>query len=59
MLRKSRADPTKSSYQLLYGDHDYNANPFAPLGIEVEMHKMLNKRPTSGAHTKHGFYVRN
>ena len=59
MLRKSRVDPTRSSYQMLHGDHDYNTNPFAPLGTEVEIHEMPNKSPTWGAHTKRGFYVGN
>ena len=59
MLRKSRVDPKRSSYQVLYGEHDYNTNPFASLGIEVELHEMSSKSPTWGAHTKNGYYLRN
>ena len=59
MLRKSRVEPGKSSFQVLYGDDDYNANPFAPLGVEVELHEMPNKRATWGAHTKKGYYIGN
>ena len=59
MLRKSRVNPERSSYQVLYGDHDYNTNPFAPLGIEVELHEMPSKRPTWGANTKKGYYIGN
>ena len=36
LLRKSRVDATKSSYEVLYGKHDYNANPYAILGSAVE-----------------------
>ena len=43
MLRKSRVDPNKSSYEVLYGKHDYNTNSFAPLDIEVELHEIPNK----------------
>ena len=59
MLRKSRVDPARSSFQVLYGGHDYNTNPFAPLGVEVELHKMPNKRPTWGAHIKKGYHSGN
>ena len=29
LLRKSRVDPSKSSFEVMNGKHDYNANPFA------------------------------
>ncbi len=38
MLRPSRITPTMSSYTYLWGQHDYNSNPFAPLGCKVEAH---------------------
>ena len=31
LLRKSRMDPSKSAFEILYGKQDYNAHPFAPL----------------------------
>ena len=37
--------------------HNYNANPFAPLGAAVKMHVMPALRPTWGEHTKSGFYI--
>ena len=52
-------DATKSSFEVLYGKHDYNANPFAILGSAVEAHVMSNKRKTFEAHTKAGFYLGN
>ena len=59
MLRKSRVNPVKSSFQVLYGDHNYNANPFALLGVEVEVYEMPSKSSTWGAHTKKGYYIGN
>ena len=44
LLRKSRVDPTRSSYKEIFGKHDYNANPFYPLGCAVEMHVMPKTR---------------
>ena len=44
---------------MLYGKHDYNANPFTILGSAVEAHVMPNKRKTFEAHTKAGFYLGN
>ncbi len=32
MLQTARLCPTVSAYTYLWGQHDYNANPFAPLG---------------------------
>jgi hypothetical protein len=32
MLHPSRMTPTVSAYTYLWGQHDYNSNPFAPLG---------------------------
>jgi hypothetical protein len=41
------------------GKHDYNANPFAPLGCKVEAHVTPNKRETWAPHTASGFYIGN
>ena len=41
MLRTSNVTPTISSFAHLHGQHNYDANPFAPLGAAVEMHVML------------------
>ena len=31
-------DSAKSAFKVMYGLHDFNANPFAPLGCAVKMH---------------------
>jgi hypothetical protein len=38
MLRTSRMMPSVSAYAYLWGEHNCNANPFAPLGCKVEAH---------------------
>jgi hypothetical protein len=38
MLWTSQMTPSDSAYGYLWGEHNYNANPFAPLGCKVEAH---------------------
>jgi hypothetical protein len=51
MLQTARLRPTISAYAYLWGQHDYNANPFAPLGCKVEAHVTPTVRETWAAHT--------
>ncbi len=59
MLRTSKMTPTVSAYGYLWGKHDYNANPFAPLGCKVEAHVTPGTRETLAPHTAIGFYIGN
>jgi hypothetical protein len=59
MLWTSRMTPLVSAYAYLWGKHDYNVNPFAPLGCKVEAHVTPNKRETWAPYTASGFYVGN
>ena len=59
LLRKSRVDDSKSAYEVLYGKHDYNAKPWAPLGCAVEMHINPKNRKSWEPHTKAGYYIGN
>ena len=43
LLRRSRVDPSKSTFEVLYGKHNYNQNPWAPLGCAVKLHVTPNK----------------
>ena len=52
-------DPSKSSFEVLHQSHNYNADPFIPLGCKVEMNGVPSKRKTWEAHTKAGFYLGN
>ncbi len=51
--------PTVSAYVYLWGEHDYNANPFAPLGCKVEAHVTPGTCETWAPHTASGFYIGN
>jgi hypothetical protein len=59
MLRRARVVPTVSAYAYLWGQHNYNANPFAPLGCKVEAHIMPEVCETWVAHTASGYYIGN
>ncbi len=59
MLCPSRETPNVSSYVHLWGQHDYNVNPFAPLGCMVKAHMVPSIRETWAPHTTSGFYVGN
>ena len=59
MLRRSKVTPTVSAYTYLWGQHNYNANPFAPLGCKVEAHVTPSTRETWAAHTASGYYIGN
>jgi hypothetical protein len=59
MLCPSWITPTVSAYTYLWGQHDYNSNPFAPLVCKVEVHLVPSIRETWAPHTTSGFYVGN
>jgi hypothetical protein len=59
MLQPSRMTPTISAYTYLWKQHDYNANPFAPLGCKVEAHLVPSNRKMWAPHTASGFYICN
>ncbi len=59
MLRTSKMMPKVSAYAYLWGKHDRNANPFAPLGCKVEAHVTPGTRETWAPHTASGFYIGN
>ena len=57
MLRSFNVTPTTLSFAHLHGQHNYDANPFAPLGAAVKIHIIPALRPTWGKHTKSGLYI--
>ncbi len=59
VLWTSRMTPSVSAYAYLWGKHNYNVNPFAPLGCKVEAQVTPNKRETWAPHTASGFCVGN
>ena len=54
MLRPSRVVPTISAYTQLYGTHDYNRHPFAPLACKIQVHEMPGTRKSWDGHTVTG-----
>ncbi len=51
--------PTISVYAYLWKQHNYNANPFAPLGCKIEVHLVLSNREMWAPHTASGSYIGN
>ena len=49
--------PTVSAYAHLYGPHDFNKHPLAPIGCAVQMHEKPNQRKTWAPHAIDGWYV--
>jgi hypothetical protein len=48
---------TVLAYTYIYGQHDYNSNPFAPLGYKVEAHVVPKICKTWAPHTASGYYI--
>ena len=59
MLCPSRMTPAVSAYAYIWGQHDYNVNPFAPLGCKVEAYIYPCVCETWAPHTASGYYVGN
>ncbi len=59
MLCPSRMTPTISAYTYLWGQHDYNLNPIAPLGCKVQAHMVPGIKETWAPHTTSRFYIGN
>jgi hypothetical protein len=56
MLQPARMTPSVSAYAYLWGQHDYNANHFEPLGCKVEAHVTPGVQETWAPHTVSGYY---
>ena len=59
MLRPARMLKTISAHTYLWGQHNYNSNPYAPLGCKVEAHVVPEVRETWAPHTATGYYIGN
>jgi hypothetical protein len=51
--------PTVSAYTYAWGQHDYNTNPFAPLGCKVKAHLVPSICEPWAPHTASRYYVGN
>jgi hypothetical protein len=57
LLRQANVAPKVSAYAYMYGHHDYNAMPLAPMGCAVKMHEKPSARKTWSKHTVDGWYI--
>ena len=57
LLRPSRCNPTKSAYEILEGNFDYNKTPLAPPGTKVLMFNAPLIRKSWDPHCEEGWYV--
>ena len=57
MLRQSNAAPKISAHAHMHGQHDFNRQPLAPLGIEVHSYIPPDKRRTWSIKSKKGYYI--
>ena len=57
LLSMSNVNSKISSYAHVYGQHDYNAEPFVPIGMEYLVHDNPNHRKTFAAHCKKGYVL--
>jgi hypothetical protein len=59
MLRPAQMLKTVLAYTYLYGQHDYNSHPFAPLGCKVKAHVLPQICETWAPHTASRYYIGN
>jgi len=53
MLRSAQVAPNVSAYAYLWGQHDFNANPFAPLGCKGRSpHQIIGTRDVDSLHSQ-------
>eukprot|EP00804_Cyclotella_cryptica_P008108 CCRYP_004594-RA/>CCRYP_004594-RA protein AED:0.30 eAED:0.28 QI:0/0/0/1/0/0.5/2/0/866 len=57
LLRQSNNNPKISSYAHLYGHHDYNSQPFVPIGMEALVHDKPHRRKSFAQHCTKGFVL--
>ena len=57
ILQQSNVNPMISAYTHVYGQHDYDAAPFVPIGMETLVHVKPHRRKTFAEHCKKGFVL--
>ena len=53
----SNVNPKIYSYAHVYGQHDYNSEPFVPIGMEYLVHDKPNRRNIFAAHCRNGYVL--
>ena len=57
LLSHSNVNTHISSYAHVYGQHDYSAEPFVPIGMESLVHDKPQRRQKFAEHCKKGFVL--
>lgn len=57
LLRQSNSNPKVSAYSHVHGQHDYNALPFVPIGMQTIVHEKPSKRRSWAQHGAKGFVL--
>ena len=57
MMRPSRINPKKSTYNKIRGNFDFNKTPLAPLGYLIVAHERLQDRGTWADHGVKGYFI--
>ena len=57
LLRVSRVNPRLSAYAYIFGQYDFNANPLAPPGSKIIIHKKVDDKDSWSYHGKVGWFV--
>jgi hypothetical protein len=57
LMRASRVDPSKSAYEVLYGDYDWNRYPLAPLGCRAVVYEDGDTRGSWASRGVDGWYL--
>ena len=57
LLRQTNINPKISTYAYLYGPHNYNAEPFVPIGMQALVHDKPQKRRSFAQHCSKGWVL--
>ena len=57
LLRKSNFNPKISAFAYLYGPHNYNAQPFVPIGMKAMIHDKTSRQKTFAQQCSKGFVL--
>ena len=57
LLSQTNLNSNISAYAYVYGQHNYNATPFVPIGMEVLVHDKPNKIKTFAEHCWKGYII--
>ena len=57
LLRQANVHPAISAFTYVYGPHDYNVEPFVPIGMETLVHDKPRRRKTFTKHCSKGYVL--